>query len=83
MPTTKIDYEKIRAKLRANNAKLRAGGKMVINTETGKVTQLSVIEVKLPNHPTHRKYAPLNLAGTWSYKTPAARDKVLDQLLKA
>jgi hypothetical protein len=80
MTKEKPNYEKMRVKLRAANARLRAGTKLVINTKTGSVTPLPVIEVKLPQHPTHRRYLPLNIAGKWSYRTEAARDKVLSIL---
>jgi len=77
MPKVKPDYEKIKAKLKSHGAKLRAGAKIVIDTESGETTALPVIEIKLPRHPTQKKYAPLNIAGTWHYKTIEARDKVL------
>lgn len=84
MPNKKPDYEKMKLKLQAAKAKLRAATKLVINTETGVVTALPIIEIKLPNHPTHaNKYLPLNIAGTWEYKTEAARDKVLAALKAA
>jgi len=84
MPKEKPDYEKMRLKLQADKAKLRAGTKLVISTETGVVTPLPIIEIKLPNHPTHaNKYLPFNIAGKWSYRTEAARDKVLAKLKAA
>lgn len=63
--------------LRANPAKLRAGGKMTIDMKIMKARTWPTIEIWVK---AKRQYLTLSVGDVWRYETAEARDTVLSAL---
>lgn len=76
--TISLNMELLRTALQSNKARLRAGSKLMYHTETGDITNVPTIEVKLPRQP---KYIPLTMPdGRWYFDSVEQRDRALEAL---